>query len=180
VRTVDWTGSKRRALVNRGGGPRPTPKTEKGVPCYFHDWFGPGRHAKVVSTKTQELKNDGLAYREESLLTGDESRVAEVRDVSFPKLLDPVDDLPPVTVITQVRREPGGRVVVRGTTSDNGTVKRVVVNGKEARALAANFAEWEVTLEEASVVEVNGKLSAHAEDAAGNIEKLAHVATVVK
>ena len=37
--------------MNLGGGPRPTPKTEKGVPVYLHDWFGPGRHAKVVSTK---------------------------------------------------------------------------------------------------------------------------------
>src|SRR5439155_2983483 len=152
VKTVDWQGSRRRALINRGGGPRPEPKTEKGVPIYLHDWFGPGRHAKVVSTKTHELKQDGLTYRDEPLLTGDESRVAEVRDVAFPRLLDPIDDLPPATVITHVHREPGERgvstprLIVRGTTSDNGTVRRVVVNGKEARALVANFAEWEVVL----------------------------------
>ena len=35
--------------------PRPTPKTQKGVPVYLHDYFGPGRHAKVVSTKTQGI-----------------------------------------------------------------------------------------------------------------------------
>src|SRR5439155_25748854 len=85
----------------------------------------------------------------------------------------------PATVTTHVYREPGkqgvlgvSRWIVRGTTSDNGTVRRVVVNGKEARALAANFAEWEAVLDEAAVNE--GKLSAHAEDAAGNVEKLSH------
>jgi len=68
------------------------------------------------------------------------------------------------------------RLVVRGTTSDNGTVKRVVVNGKEACSVAVNFAEWEVVLDESAVAD--GKLSAHAEDAAGNVEKLPHVLTV--
>ncbi len=174
VRTVNWTGGKRRALVNRGGGPRPAPKTEKGVPVYLHDWFGPGRHAKVVSTKAGELKADGLEYREEPLLTGDESRVAEVRDVTFPRLLDPVDDLPPATVITHVARA-GGKLVARGTASDNGTVKRVVVNGVEARAVRPNFAEWEAVLDEAGAAE---KLTAHAEDEAGNVEKTQHVVSV--
>jgi hypothetical protein len=169
VKTVDWKGDKRRALVNRGGGPRPEPKTEKGVPVYLHDWFGQGRTAKVVSTKTKELKEDGLQYREEPLLTGDESRTAEVHDVAFPKLLDPVDDLPPATVITHIRRT-DGKVIVRGVTSDNGTVKRVLVNGKEAKALRDNFAEWEIVLDAADAK----KLSAHAEDAAGNVEKLPH------
>ena len=57
---------------------------------------------------------------------------AEVRNVTFPRLLDPVDDLPPATVITCVHREPGERgvstprLIVRGTTSDNGTVRRVL------------------------------------------------------
>ena len=42
---------------------------------------------------------------------------------------------------------------------------RVTVNGKEATATAANFAEWEITLN------VAGELKAVAEDAAGNVEK---------
>jgi RNA polymerase sigma factor (sigma-70 family) len=173
LRTVDWKGSKRRAIVNRGGGPRPEPKTDKGVPVYVHDWFGPGRHAKVVSTKAKDMKADNLEYREESNLTGDESRVAEVRDVEFPKLLDPIDDLPPTTVITQVQRS-AGKLTVRGVASDNGTIKRVLVNGKEARALRDNFAEWEITLETSGAT----TLKAHAEDAAGNVEKLEHVVSV--
>lgn len=174
VKTEDWKGSKKRALVNLGGGPRPTPKTEKGVPIFIHDWFGAGRTAKIVSTKTKELKEDGLTYREELQLTGDESRVAEVRDIPFPKLLDPMDDLPPTTVITHVTRTEG-KIVVRGFTADNGMVKRVMVNGKEAKAMRDNFAEWEVTLE-APAGEV--KLAAHGEDAAGNVEKMAHTVVV--
>jgi hypothetical protein len=171
LKVLEWTGSKRRAVVNLGGGPRPTPTTEKGVPIYLHDQFGPGRTAKIVSTKTKELKADGLAYREESLLTGDESRVAEVAGVEFPKLLDPVDDLPPTTVITHIRRD-GSKLIVRGTSADNGVIKRVTVNGKDAKALAPNFAQWEVVF---PADQVGAKLTARAEDAAGNVEKRPHV-----
>mgnify|MGYP000558922408 CR=1 FL=1 len=39
-------------------------------------------------------KADPSKYHAEAPLTGDESRVAEVKNVEFPKLLDPVDDLP--------------------------------------------------------------------------------------
>lgn len=97
--------------------------------------------------------------------------MAETRNVAFPNLLDPVDDPPPATFITHVRAA-DGKLIVRGTTSDNGTVKRVRVNGKEARALAANFAEWEIRPDGAR--SSGFKLSAHAEDAAGNIETRQH------
>ena len=74
VKVIDNKGAERLALVNLGGGPRPTPKTPKGVPVYLHDWYGPGRDAKVVSTKAKDLLGDGHKYREEVGLTGDESR----------------------------------------------------------------------------------------------------------
>jgi hypothetical protein len=173
VKLIDWSGDKARALVNRGGGPRPKPTTDLGVPVFLHDWFGAGRHAKVVSTKANDFRADGKEYREESLLTGDESRVAEVHEVVFPKLLDPVDDLPPATVITSVTAAPGGKVIVRGVASDNGRIEKVVVNGREAKALSSNFTEWESVLE--SVPRGPLKITAHAEDAAGNVEKQAHV-----
>ena len=173
LKVTNWTGDKRRAVINLGGGPRPKPTTEKGVPIYLHDYFGSNRHAKVVSTKAKELKSDGLTYREEAQLTGDESRVAEVKDLLFPKLLDPVDDLPPTTVITHVQRAQDGKVIVRGTTSDNGTVRRVVVNGKEARSVRANFAEWEIVLEGMPPGELT--LQAYGEDVVGNIEQRPHV-----
>jgi hypothetical protein len=174
VQLIDWTGDKARALVNRGGGPRPKPTTRSGVPVFLHDWFGPGRHAKVVSTKANDFRADGGDYREESLLTGDESRVAEVREVEFPNLLEPVDDLPPATVITAVVPAPGGKVIVRGVSSDNGVITSVTVNGRQAKAVRPDFAEWECVLER---VPRGGslKIEAHAEDAAGNVEKVPHV-----
>jgi hypothetical protein len=91
---------------------------------------------------------------------------------NFPKPLAPVDDLPPTTVITEIRRGDGNTVLVRGTTSDNGPVKRVIVNGVEARAASPNFAEWEAMLKrpDSSAMSV----SAFAEDAAGNVEKTPH------
>lgn len=61
-----------------------------------------------------------------------------------------------------------------GTTSDNGTVKRVRVNGVEATAVRDNFAEWE------AVVPASPTVAAHAEDAAGNVEKLRHEVHVAR
>jgi hypothetical protein len=79
--------------------------------------------------------------------------------------------LPPATVITQVTKK-DGKLFVRGCTSDNGTVKRVTVNGKDAKATAANFGEWEITLDNAT------ELKALGEDAAGNVEKTPMVIAV--
>jgi hypothetical protein len=95
-------------------------------------------------------------------------------EADFPRPLDPVDDLPPVTVIIQVRRAGAGQLVVRGTTVDNGTVKKVLVNGREARALRPNFAEWEALVENAG--DGTRKITAQAEDMAGNQEKRPHEA----
>ena len=92
--------------------------------------------------------------------------------MEFPKLLDPVDDLSPTTVITHVSQS-DGKLVVRGTTADNGTVKRVRVNTVEAKATAANFAEWEATVPAGPPT-----LTAAAEDAAGNVEQTPMVVTV--
>ncbi len=168
VKVINRKDASRRALVNLGGGPRPTPKTPKGVPIYLHDWYGPGQVAKVVSTRAKDLINDGSEYRSEMGLTGDESRVARVKDIPFPTLLSPLDDLPPTTVITAVVKGKDGKLLVRGTTADNGTVKQVLVNGKPAQASRPNFAEWEV------MVEAAREVKAHAEDAAGNVETQPH------
>jgi hypothetical protein len=176
VKLVNWTGSRERSLVNLGGGPRPQPKTAQGVPIYLHDWFGAGRHALVVSTRSAEYKASPERHRAEKPVTGDESRLVEVTDVSFPELLSPVDDLPPATVITHVRRE-GDMFLVRGTTSDNGNVKEVLVDGVPAKSLAANFREWEaaVPVEKAIMTGGERQLSAHAVDDAGNCEPRGHV-----
>jgi hypothetical protein len=177
VRLVNWTGSKDRALVNLGGGPRPQPKTEVGVPIYLHDWFGAGRDALIASTRSLEYRRERGRYRAEPELTGDESRVAEVSSTPFPELLEPVDDLPPSTVITHIRQD-GETIVAKGTCSDNGTVKRVVISGVEARAIVGNFAEWEAAVPHKVADGSTLKLSAHAEDEAGNVESLPHAAMI--
>ncbi len=176
VEVPNWKDTSRgKAIVNLGGGPRPTPKTEKGVPVYLHDWFGPGRNALVVSTRSPEYKSRPGAFHAEPPLTGDESRVTEVAAVDFPQPLDPLDDLPPATVITHVTRR-NGKLYVLGTCSDNGPIQRVILNGHEADAKSPNFAEWEITLDAPSGSTAATSLSivAHAEDAAGNLEKQPH------
>ena len=141
------------------------------MPIYLLDHFGPGRHAKVVSTRARDLLGDGDAYRADPPLTGDLSRVAEVRDVEFPTLLEPASDLPPATVITRVRRAADGSLHVRGTTSSDGPIKAVRVNGHPARPLASDLSEWEVTLRADLAW---GRLVAGAEDASGLKEMTPH------
>ena len=94
-----------------------------------------------------------------------------MKDVAFPTFPEVVDDLPPATIITHVTKKEG-KLIVRGSTADNGTVKRVLVNGTEAKSTAANFAQWEVTVDAAP------ELKALAEDAAGNVEKTPMVVAV--
>ena len=147
-------------------------QTWTGVPAYFHDYYGPGKTAKVLGVKSKEVTSDADRFREEPGLTSKLTRVTEVKGVPFPKLLDPVDDMPPATVITHVRKS-GGKLVVRGTTADDGTVTEVLVNGQPARALAANFAEWEAILEPAAFA--SREVRAQATDAAGNVEPRPHI-----
>jgi hypothetical protein len=173
VKVVDRpTARSQYVLVNLGVGPRPGPTTPKGVPIFLHDHYGPGRHAKIVSTRAQDLIGDGNAYRAEPPLTGDESRVAEVGEVAFPQLLESGDDLPPATVITLAQRVGPGKVLVQGTTSDSSAVKRVLVNGQEASPIGKDLAQWQIVLENTAVT--GQKLAAHAEDIAGNVELRPH------
>jgi G8 domain-containing protein len=113
-----------------------------------------------------QILEDSLAAKGSGVACG------PLRSPGFPKPLDPVDDLPPVTVIVSVEPVGEGRWTVHGTTSDDGGVKRVRVNGRDAKATAPNFAEWEVTL--ASTSPGTWKVTAVAEDAAGNVEKTPH------
>lgn len=161
----------RRALVNRGGGARTPPVTEHGVPVYLHDYYGPGRSAKIASTQDAALMQDGTAWHQEPPLTGDQSVVTEVRDVPFPKLLDPVNDLPPTTVITSaVVRD--GKLRVTGITHDNGEIASVVVNGQTAQMASrqAGLVDWEIAMEMPEA----GKVIARAVDKAGNKENAGH------
>src|SRR4029077_19358955 len=95
-----------RPVVNTGGDAHVTPRTPQGVPVYLHDYYGPGRHAKVATSNSKDFGADGLDYRAEEPLTGHESRVTAVKNIDLPKRLDPVYALPPTTVITHVRKLP--------------------------------------------------------------------------
>ncbi len=95
----------------------------------------------------------------------------------YPAPLKPVDDRPPVTVMTYLGPVRDGRVVVRGVTADDGTVRSVRVNGREARPLAPNFLRWEAVVEELSGSPLS--LTAVAQDAAGNVERIPHRATIL-
>ncbi|MFT5497237.1 MAG: hypothetical protein ACI9TH_002643 [Kiritimatiellia bacterium] len=159
----------RRVIFNRGGSTRKDPFLEDGVPYYIHDHFGPGRHAKVVSTAQPSLMQAGEVYTEAPPLTGDTSRIAEVTGIAFPRLLDPVDDEPPATVITSVEHR-STQTIVRGTTTDNVQTQGVWVNSVEARDLDFNFHQWEVVLGKDVHV-----LAAWAVDTAGNRELTPHV-----
>src|SRR5262249_52373689 len=92
----------------------------------------------------------------------------------YPKPLEPVHDPPPFTVVTHLRQA-DAKLMVRGSTTGSSAIKRVLGNGQEARTLADNFAEGEVTLENPGLLE--GKMAAHAEDADGNVEQTPHVMT---
>lgn len=129
----------------------------------------------MLGVKSTEVAGAADTFREEPGLTGKLTRVTEVKGVDFPTLLEPLDDLPPATVITHVRKS-GATLVVRGTTADNGAVTKVVVNGQPARALAPNFAEWEATLTpNTGAVKT---VLAQATDAAGNVEPRPHLVTM--
>lgn len=95
-------------------------------------------------------------------------------DANFPAPLTPVDDLPPATVMTQVLPAASGKLLIRGTASDNGEVVQVTVNGHVVKQLAPNFAEWQVIIN----APPDGKLTSVASDAAGNIEQTPHVLIV--
>ena len=92
--------------------------------------------------------------------------------------LQPVDDQPPVTVMTRVLPNGRGRLVVQGVTVDNGDVRSVRVNGRLARPVAPNYLEWEVEVDAASS---GGPLARarSAEDMAGNMEPTPHRSRIV-
>jgi G8 domain len=171
VRVLNRKDKGRRPLANVGGGTRTPPNTPRGVPVYLLDHFGAGRHAKVVSTRALDLLGDGGAYRAEPPLTGDLSRVAEVRDLEYPTLLEPTSDLPPATVITRLSRAADGSLHVRGTSSSNGAIKAVRVNGQSATPVASDLSDWEVTMVGGIP---SGRLVAGAEAASGLKEATPH------
>lgn len=175
-RNVTWGKTNgKRPVFNRGGSTRVDPFISAAVPYYIYDYYGPGRHAKILSTRAGDLLKDGNKYKQEPPLTGDESVVAEVSDVAWPKLLDPVDDLPPATIITSVVRS-GDKLRVSGISHDNGDIVSVTVNGATAKFVSNRIgvADWSIEVP----VPSDAKVTAVATDRTGNVEQTAHVRAV--
>jgi hypothetical protein len=164
--TITRSGSHDANVVDLGGGPR-NEKLENGVAYYFHDAPKPGKVLKVVSVRFPQLMGDG-DYTSRPGFTGKDVRGAQVPEVQFPTLLDPVDDLPPATIITFAHAG-SGPLFVRGVSQDDGEIAAVAVNDQPARVISshAGVADWEITL--------NGPLPrtlvAQATDRAGNVER---------
>jgi hypothetical protein len=158
--------ANRSQVVDLGGGPR-NDKLQNPVAYYFHDQFGPGQVTKVLSTRFAPAAD----FSEVPSFTGRDVRAAQVKDTAFPELLEPVDDLPPATLITSLRSLPDGMMEVTGVTHDNGEIKAVLVNGTSAdlRASAPGVVDWTVRCKGSA----QEKVSAVAVDVAGNREKTA-------
>ena len=91
---------------------------------------------------------------------------------AFPSPLAPIDDRPPVTVVTRINLRDDGRLFVQGVTADDGDVRCVRVNGRSAHSIAPNYSQWEVVLEGSDAAA--SSLVASAQDAAGNTEAIPH------
>ena len=169
--TITNSTSRYGKVVDLGGGPR-NDKLQNPVAYYFHDYPREGRVTKVLSVKFTNEVNGGV-YQTVDGFTGKDVRAAETNETEFPVLLDPVDDLPPATMITSLQSQTG-KLLVKGVTQDNGEVASVMVNGHFAKIISsrAGLADWEVSLDDSP--DTVRKISAHALDRTGNEEKTGH------
>jgi len=156
-------------IVDFGGGPR-TNKVDYPVRYYFHDTPAAKQVTRVVSVKTPATLKDA-DFRAVAGWTGPDAQGAIVKEVAFPELLAPVDDLPPATLITRVIAK-GDKRIVQGVSHDNGEVQSVSVNGRPAKITAqhAGVAAWSIELDAMP----SGRFVALATDQAGNIERTPH------
>lgn len=169
-RGVTITNSKSGSnVVDFGGGPR-TNKLDHPASYYFHDTPAPGMMTRVASMNLPQINND-TAYHPIADWTGPEARAAEVKDMTFPELLAPVDDVPPATLITSFAAD-GAKRIVRGVSHDDGEIATVTVNGHSATIITqhAGVADWTLTLD----VPADGRYLAKATDSAGNTELTPH------
>jgi hypothetical protein len=163
--TLDGITGSRGKIVDLGGGPR-NDTLEHPVAYFFHDHFAPNTVTKVVSTGFPAP--EGADFQPVAGFTGKEVRAAKAEGIAFPQLLDPVDDLAPATLITSVQPLEDGRVLIRGTSHDDGEIASVKVNGTaaELHKVTDGVADWSATVK----IAPGERISAEAQDAAGNRE----------
>ena len=177
VKVIDWHDDNKRGA----GQPRRRPAADaedadRACRSTCTTSSAPARTPRSSAPAAKDYGKDGLTYRADA--AADRRRIARGR--GHRRRRSPNCS----TRWTTCRRRRSSRTSsaddgkVRGPRhdGDNGTVTKVMVNGQAAKSLSANFAEWEVVLDEAKAGEV--KVSAFAEDAAGNVEKRPHVVVV--
>jgi hypothetical protein len=98
-------------------------KLANGVSYYFHDYPEEGRSTRVVSARFPDLMKGG-SYRRIGDFTGDKVLAADVPAVECPRLLDPVDDLPPPTTPSGGRRRPRSSPGPSSGSEEKGRVVR--------------------------------------------------------
>jgi uncharacterized protein (DUF2237 family) len=91
---------------------------------------------------------------------------------AYPKPLEPIDDRPPISVITSVTLVSPSRVIVRGAAADDGAIRSVEVNGRKARPVVGDYSVWEIELD--AIARGPLELVAAATDQAGNTERTPH------
>jgi Tfp pilus assembly protein PilN len=107
-------------------------------------------------------------YQSVKGFTGKDAVAAKVSGVGFPTLLEPIDDLPPATMIRSVRKQ-NGKLIVTGLSQDNEQVAAISVNGVTATTLSATagVTEWRAEIE----APADGIIAASAIDCAGNVKE---------
>jgi G8 domain-containing protein len=155
--------SKGSGVVDFGGGPS-TNRIDNPVSYYFFDVPSPGVVSGVQSVKFPATVKD-------SQMMGPFARAGVIKGVTFPQLLAPVDDLPPATLITSIKRA-GDKRIVHGVAHDNGEIREVTVNGHSAQIVAqhAGVADWIISLD----APPDGRYIAQSTDDAGNAELMPH------
>ena len=147
---------------------------------YLHDFFGPGQDAKVIPIN--QNRNDGLTYQQMTPTFSKYVKVAHT-DVPFPQSpIQPVDQLPPGTVIlypyhNQYFPEYKNQIEVRGICMDNSGIAKVEVNGQPAQPESGtDLTHWKILLQGLP----HGKIEivATATDSAGNQELNPHRITI--
>lgn len=132
-----------------GAAAHPLTLSEPELTLYLHDWFGPGRDAKVIPTV--QTRDDSLEYFTLYPTFSYDVKVAET-DVPFPQSpITQIDRLPPSTVILypqshQVLPLQTDSIEVLGTCIDASTIVSVVVNGINATPIDDNYGSWRATL----------------------------------
>lgn len=140
--------------------------------CNYGIWRSVMQLHQYKNLSFQEMQTQAISFPQAG--DGPEIQVEDGRP-SYPAT-DPVDDLPPVTVVTHVRIDSDGTCHLRGVATDNETVRRVHVNDRSVPINQRGVCDW--TFEFSSELDGNATLEVRAEDQAGNVEPRPHVIDV--